>query len=253
MDGATGEMNSAYGWKSGQLIYGSDNAAFGYRTLQMSRGDLNVGLGAAAGYRNQSSYAISIGNYAMGRGDHSIAMGDNAMAGIDDFTNNDGNKPTTHNTTIVNDIAIGTGARSYGGNSIAMGAPIGTQQTLASGASAIAIGNGVQATGVQSISIGYGNIVSGNNSAAIGDPNTVSGTSSYVLGNNNTVATNKTFVVGNNVTTTADNSVVLGDSSAFVANGYTANSMIVPATATGTTAGLGTYTQGTVNNITYGT
>ena len=130
--------------------------------------------------------------------------------GIKFFHTNDGTaNPQADSTNTDDSIAGGQYATAIG------------WQARANGENALAIGNGAQATGVSAISIGTGNVVSGDRSTAIGDPNTISGSDSHVLGNNNTVVTNKTMVVGNNVTQTTDNSVFLGDSSAYTAAGKT--------------------------------
>ena len=147
--------------------------------------------------------------------------------GIKFFHTNDGTaNPQADSTNTDDSIAGGQYATAIG------------WQARANGENALAIGNGAKATGVSAISIGTGNEVSGNRSTAIGDPNTVSGSDSHVLGNTNTVTAHKTMVVGNNVTADIDNSVYLGNNT----KGYKATSA--------STAGMDAYATNADNIMT---
>ncbi|MBO7555578.1 MAG: hypothetical protein J6T41_06380, partial [Neisseriaceae bacterium] len=142
--------------------------------------------------------------------------------GIKYFHTNDGTtNPQANETNTDDSIAGGTYATAIG------------WQARANGESALAMGNGAKATGVNAISIGAGNIVSGsqsiavgtnltvngNNSGAFGDPTVIDGANSYSVGNGNIISTNNTFALGNQITQTKENSVFLGDKAAYTAAG----------------------------------
>ena len=111
----------------------------------------------------------------------SIAIGDSNEAGTEENTS----------------MAIGSGNKVTGKDSIAIGY------------SSSGVGNTV--SGNNSIAVGFGHQITGNNSGAFGDPTIIDSANSYAVGNNNHITGDSSFALGNNVNISAQNGVALGN------------------------------------------
>lgn len=180
--------NVAAGKNAGRYVGGSKNIAFGQNA------------GQYVGHKGTEWGAVSNNNIAMGEkagqyieGSENFAVGLEAGRGTG----------TDATLTRQRSISQGSKATAYTNDSIAMGtgAIAGVQSANGTGKiNAIAIGTGAKATGAQSISVGTQNLVTADNAGAIGDPSIVSGAGSYTLGNDNAVGSTSTNVgaFGNN-------------------------------------------------------
>ena len=117
----------------------------------------------------------------------SIAIGDSNEAGTEENTS----------------MAIGSGNKVTGKDSIAIGY------------STSGVGNTV--SGNNSIAVGFGHQVRGNNSGTFGDPNTITGAESYAFGNNNTINSDNSFIMGNNSVVGQNGGLAFGSNSKVTA------------------------------------
>ena len=96
-------------------------------------------------------------------------------------------------------MAIGSGNKVTGKDSIAIGY------------SASGLGNTV--SGNNSIAVGFGHQITGNNSGAFGDPSYIDSDNSYAVGNNNAISGAEGFIVGNNSNVSGAKGMAFGSNS----------------------------------------
>ncbi|HGO5815892.1 TPA: ESPR-type extended signal peptide-containing protein, partial [Mannheimia haemolytica] len=120
-------------------------------------GQLNIGIGQSAG-----SNVLGKGNIALGQNAGQFVGGTNSSVGNNIAIGTNANKYAT-NTDVVETTAIGFGAQASGTRTVALG-----KETKATAIDSVAIGTSSQANGASSVAIGLDAIANGSDNLALG-------------------------------------------------------------------------------------